>query len=236
VPIRLYNAKLHMNRLGIGMDMANIFLPQIKLLTNNHANYVQTFDDNEHINPSCLLKYLGISGLGTISGATNPAIRYFNAVPLLAVADIYKNYYANKQEEIGYFIHTTDAILETSMTPRIARLFDENDNLIGSVLGGAGKPLNPTDILKIYYPTTAVEPDMELIECTFDGGISGLGSIFDTLSWDENFKIVTATNASGSAGETFILTAEASPILGGNTQHFALYNLIGTSNTSHCNL
>jgi len=29
VPIRLYNAQLHMNKLGVGMDMSNIFIPQI---------------------------------------------------------------------------------------------------------------------------------------------------------------------------------------------------------------
>ena len=69
VPMRLYNAKLHMNKLGIGMEMGSIFLPQVTLRVNNHADYEQTFEDNEHINPSCLFKYLGISGLGTISRA-----------------------------------------------------------------------------------------------------------------------------------------------------------------------
>ena len=39
VPMRLYNAKLHMNKLGIGMDMANVFLPQIRLFANNHQDY-----------------------------------------------------------------------------------------------------------------------------------------------------------------------------------------------------
>ena len=98
-----------MNKLGIGMNMSNIFIPQIKLLANNHANYVQTFEDNEHINPSCLLKYLGISGLGNIKGATNPAFRYFNAMPLLAYWDIFKNYYSNKQEENAFFIGASQA-------------------------------------------------------------------------------------------------------------------------------
>ena len=57
VPMRLYNAKLHMNKLGIGMDMGSIYLPQVTLRVNNHADYEQTFEDNEHINPSCLFKY-----------------------------------------------------------------------------------------------------------------------------------------------------------------------------------
>ena len=91
VPLRLYNAKLHMNALGIGMNMSQIFLPQIRLLTNNHANYTQTHDDNEQINSSSLMKYLGISGLGHITGAVDPATRDFNACPLLAYWDIFKN-------------------------------------------------------------------------------------------------------------------------------------------------
>ena len=117
IPLRLYNAKLHMNKIGIGMDMGNIFLPQIRLLTNNHANYKQTFDDNEQVNPSSLMKYLGISGLGKILGNANPATRDFNATPLLAYWDIYKNYYSNKQEEVGYFVHASQAILNLSTAP-----------------------------------------------------------------------------------------------------------------------
>ena len=97
IPLRLYNANLHQNRLGVGMDMANIHLPQLRLNANNHASYVQSFDDNEHINPSCLLKYLGISGA---------KYREFNAAPLLGYWDIFKNYYSNKQEDNAYVIHT----------------------------------------------------------------------------------------------------------------------------------
>ena len=69
IPIRLYNAGLHMNKLGIGMKMGEVFLPRVKVLTNNHADYVQTFEDNEQINSSCIFKYLGISGLGKITGS-----------------------------------------------------------------------------------------------------------------------------------------------------------------------
>ena len=73
-----------MNKLGIGMDMANMFLPQITLLANNHASYKKTFDDNEQINPSSLVKYLGISGIGNITGGTDPCPRDFNAVPSIS--------------------------------------------------------------------------------------------------------------------------------------------------------
>lgn len=104
IPIRLYQGKLHMNMLGIGMDMSNVHLPQIAIkgLPVTGVND----PDNEQINPSCIFAYLGIRGAGT--HATNPGgtvTRNFNAVPYLGYWDIYKNYYANKQEEIGAVIH-----------------------------------------------------------------------------------------------------------------------------------
>ena len=107
-----------MNRLNIGNDMSQVYLPRIAVRTNNNSSYIQTFEDNEQMNPSCILKYFGISGLGYISGAVNPAVRYFNAVPLLAYWDIYKNYYANKQEEVGYVIHTETVTLATLTVDR----------------------------------------------------------------------------------------------------------------------
>ena len=54
VPIRLYNAKLHMNKLGIGMDMDSIFFPQFPVYVNNHADHVHTYEDNEQVNASAL--------------------------------------------------------------------------------------------------------------------------------------------------------------------------------------
>ena len=108
-PMRLYNGGLHMNRLEIGNNMSSVFIPKLNVLTNNDIAYVQTYEDNEQIAASCVYKYLGISGIGTIAGNTDPAARSFNAVPYLIYVDTYKNYYANKQEERGMVIHTDDA-------------------------------------------------------------------------------------------------------------------------------
>jgi len=102
IPIRLYQGALHMNMLGIGMDMSKIWLPRI-LMDANPIDLTLNLD-NQHINPSCIFSYLGIRGLGYEVAGGKP-IRYFNAVPYLGYWDIYKNYYANKQEEIGAMIH-----------------------------------------------------------------------------------------------------------------------------------
>lgn len=97
VPIRLYNAALHMNKIGIGMEMDKVYLPRtgIRVLNPNHEDYNHlTIDNNSQVNSSSLTKYLGISGIGKITQAEGAAerivTRSFNAVPVLAYWEIYK--------------------------------------------------------------------------------------------------------------------------------------------------
>lgn len=99
-PIRLYNGKLHMNMLNIGMKMQDIKLPQLGM-----SAYNTSVNDNSQINPSSILSYLNIRGLGKADPQEQYVYREFNALPYLMYWDIYKNYYANKQEEIGAVIH-----------------------------------------------------------------------------------------------------------------------------------
>lgn len=96
-PIRLYNAMLHNNALNIGLDMSKVKLPTI----TTQAISPDTPDEHEpwrQISPSCILAYLGLRGYGI-----NKVIKW-NATPLLAYLDIFKNYYANKQEENYYYL------------------------------------------------------------------------------------------------------------------------------------
>ena len=101
-PVRLYNGKLHMNMLNIGMDMSQILLPQLEMI----ANHPDKQGDNAQINSSSIYSYLNMRGLGR--GTGDYVKRFFNAIPYLGYWDIYKNYYANKQEERGFVIHGTD--------------------------------------------------------------------------------------------------------------------------------
>lgn len=104
-PVRLYNSWLHNNKLNIGRNMSQVKLPVIKpTATGNGTDFHSPGDyENSQVNPSALLSYLGIRGIG----ATNlNADRTFNALGLLTYWDIYKNYYANKQEEKGVMVHT----------------------------------------------------------------------------------------------------------------------------------
>lgn len=93
VPIRLYNAMLHNNALNIGLDMSKVKLP--KLCINQDVK----------TSASSIFNYLGIKKFK--NG------KKVNAVPFLGVWDIFKNYYANKQEESFYMIK--NAVEESDM-------------------------------------------------------------------------------------------------------------------------
>lgn len=103
VPLRLYQAQLHMNALGIGLDMKKVQLPLIEL--KGPALEPGEKIDNQQMNPSCIFSYLGIRGLGHGSLGNVAVRRWFNAAPYLAIWDIYKQYYSNKMEAIGAVIH-----------------------------------------------------------------------------------------------------------------------------------
>ena len=81
-PIRLYNAQLHNNKLGIGMDMKKVKLPKLCAAAEGYTT------------SSSIFNYLGIKH--------TDAQEKKNAVPFLGVFDIFKNYYANKQEGVFY--------------------------------------------------------------------------------------------------------------------------------------
>lgn len=109
-PIRLYNGLLHNNMTNIGLSMDQVILPKItlstKVLNPKDYSYERT---NSQIAPDSLLNYLGLRGIGDVKfkNATKELQieRKINAVPILAYYDIYKNYYANKQEKKGVVIN-----------------------------------------------------------------------------------------------------------------------------------
>lgn len=105
-PIRLYNAMLHNNALNIGLKMSDVKLPKIEVeLSDVDTEYYESTTKTQ-ISESCVLSYLGQRGYAGYIGRpySDPLTIKRNAVPLLAYYDIFKNYYANKQEEYFYTI------------------------------------------------------------------------------------------------------------------------------------
>jgi len=167
-PIRLYNAQLHQNKLGIGMNMSLVYLPQ--MLVEGNVPVMTAPLDNQHVNPSALLKYLGISGVGY--KATTPNDRRFNATTLLAYWDIYKNYYANKQEVNGAMIHINPQ--PTNPTPTAATLVNANPG--GAVPVGAApiaytvQTFNSNTYLQVTFTAGQLSADFQITQLLFDCG------------------------------------------------------------------
>lgn len=102
---RLYNSWLHNNRTGIGMKMSDIKLPMMVANTIGIATEAYT-----NISASALYKYLGWSkskrrGADAIQGVVK------NGVPLLLYLDIFKNYFANTQEDKFYMLKGTGSVI-----------------------------------------------------------------------------------------------------------------------------
>lgn len=96
-PIRLYNSWLHNNRTGIGMKMNQIKMPKLQVPNSKSQNF------KNPANPSSLLAYMGFRGASTQS-EEGKSWNKVNALPFLMYYDIFKNYFANKQEKKAYYI------------------------------------------------------------------------------------------------------------------------------------
>lgn len=101
VPIRLYNALLHNNALNVGLDMAKVKFPKFAITLGKDSS-------KKAWNSSSLLAYLGFRNKGRELSDSLSFVHKFNAIPAIAYYDIFKNYYANKQEEKFYTIGVGD--------------------------------------------------------------------------------------------------------------------------------
>lgn len=119
-PIRLYNSWLHNNRTGIGMKMSDIKFP-----TFSHYAVVLKTDkkgkpiyEGKMTNPSSLINYLGFKGtrLNKEYASSSPIATSQNAIPYLAYWDIFKNYFANKQEENFYYVGVGETVRDYTVT------------------------------------------------------------------------------------------------------------------------
>lgn len=98
-PIRLYNAMLHNNKLDVGLDMSKVKLPKMAVQLTS-TDLPKATNKWSQVHPSSVLAYLGLRGWGVDTKSRTVK----NGVPLLCYLDVFKNYYANKQETKWYAI------------------------------------------------------------------------------------------------------------------------------------
>lgn len=125
-PLRLYQAQLHNNALNIGLDMKKVKLPK----------FAQNYKTIENID----IKGSKKSGKGSL--AEYLGLRYepfreqvnnVNAVPYFAYYDVFKNFYANKQED--YFM-----IMGGSKIVGKVKTKTVTSNFTGTVVSGGQNP------------------------------------------------------------------------------------------------
>jgi hypothetical protein len=96
-PLRLYQAQLHNNALNIGLDMKKVKLPKFENNFQVSGGDTAPFKKSKKSGKGSLAEYLGLK-----YEPIRDAINNVNAVPYFAYYDVFKNFYANKQEE--YFM------------------------------------------------------------------------------------------------------------------------------------
>lgn len=145
--IKNYIGMLHMNTTKVGMDMKKVKLPTVWL---NGKQPVQGDNlNNLQIGSSCIFRYLGVAGLGFGRREDGEPVlqleRRINAIPWLIYWDIYKNYYANKQTEVGAVIHNPLTPVEGTFEG--AELINTDGGIQGTIPFYSGTGTVPPEIL-----------------------------------------------------------------------------------------
>lgn len=176
IPIRLYIAALHNNALGVGLNMSKVLLPQFQVYTANTSIYEDDVNRGQ-VNPSSLLSYLGVKGFG--HSRVNQYLRRFPAIFNLAYWDIFKNYYANKQEENAYVITGVNHIwkkISVGDGVKWIKEWTENKSAAYRITPTAEKPvyimlefeekISPEEVNEIQFMTNIPDSTQKLNELT----------------------------------------------------------------------
>ena len=115
-PIRLYNAMLHNNALNIGLDMKKVKFPYIRITNSKTTEEYLEGSSNtlrKQVHPSALPFYLGYKALNSEEAEQDRG--QIQTLPIIMYFDIFKNYYANKQEDSFYqIVHGGNYIYTTN--------------------------------------------------------------------------------------------------------------------------
>lgn len=190
VPMRLYNGLLHNNPTTIGMKMNQVYTPKLYLTYNTNAPWPKGRTEYDwQVAPTSLLKYLGLSGIGTRHGSytDNMISRGINAIPMLAYYDIFKNYYANKQEEKAYVITPGDT--STLDLPEMTIEVDGENTDLESKTKITGNLTTGYNIIQVIDGGNKPKPDEVNLTIYIDGAAAGFTKTL--AEWRELSKAQT---------------------------------------------
>lgn len=150
VPVRLYMAILHNNTIDIARKMHQVYFPKIKIPAVVKSSELANGNLKKQINTSSLPFFLNIAGVGRpyVPQTESKISRKFWGIPTLAYYDIFKNYYANKQEENAYVITPE----EQTFTQAIKRIEVRNNGRYKGAIGlGTGTNINDSTVRKSTF-------------------------------------------------------------------------------------
>ena len=223
-PIRLYNAMLHNNALNIGLDMKKVKFPYVRLTTSNWEDTYLEGSGNtlkKQVHPSSLPAYLGYRALTDESSEQDRGS--IQVLPILMYYDIFKNYYANKQEESFYQIVAGSNFTYTTTTTNGVKTFYFNIQSSISQKWAEIKKIsqNPPNVEFqtpagakyligfAIYSTEAIDEDdiyIKIPEFSFDS--KRFGTIEGTLTDLLNRGVIERTSAvSGQNNASYALSA-----------------------------
>jgi hypothetical protein len=108
IAIAWFNAGTNRMNATTAADHVANEMYKIKLICNPTRTDEETqYNINQ---PSSLVAYLGITANGKVTKTNSQQMREYNATPIIAYYDIFKNYYANKQEENFYIMNYENQI------------------------------------------------------------------------------------------------------------------------------
>lgn len=174
IPMRLYNSLMHNDTVNIGRDMSQVKFPQIELTAKSVTDFSAIEDINTYqINPSSLLAYLGIRGIGS-NNSGNDQVRRFNAMGIIGYWDTVKNYYAAKFEEIAAVIHANTSTWTAANIASIQTYFNASFTAIPKVPPGVAAPQTFAQGMQIVINWTGTAPtdeELNLITFSTDRGL-----------------------------------------------------------------
>ena len=190
-PDRLYNAMLHNNTLNIGLDMKKVKYPKIEIQTSaidktrflpGSANTLKNM-----INPSSLPAYLGLRS--PEKEGTGDSNEIWNVTPIVGYFDIFKNYYANKQEKNFYMIGGNSEI------PFTSSISEDNTFYIAPTT-------NQTPNWSIGEPIISNVGDIKLLMSTTNA--VGLGIFINSAKVNENTFIIEGSYKTITGKKTYL--------------------------------
>lgn len=225
-PLRLYQAQLHNNALNIGLDMKKVKLP--KFVLSYKVLEGESTEKSRRSGTGSLGEYLGLRYVPIRDKVNNT-----NAVPYFAYYDVFKNFYANKQEDYfmvmgGSMIVNASNIVSTDFT---AKIVNDTSNLVicktPSTVTITGTDLKIGNIKKIKY---SMDSGPLYIDVRFE---EGGRNCWEKVSVGAD-KIVLRTIAEGYYSVSRVLTGEGQDItIKGTTEDIKEGTAVNTYTSSY---